>query len=351
MKDLEAKLVIRMTRNLLFISIFVLLWAGITSCQTTDQNEISGAPTETAALSTPIASVSASEPATPLIILIAGANTDANLVTEVELILSEFGAQNGLALEKRETLNSAELPEGLRIVVVLSLEAGIAELAAAAPQVQFVTIDLPDIQVGGNISALSSGKPEHLGFIAGYTAAIITEDWRVGVISTSDTNEGQLIRESFIIGVQYFCGLCLQNYPPYYNYPLFAEQPSGSSTDQWRAAADRLLTSAVTTVYVAPGAGDDSLLEYLAQAGVLIIGSTTPPDQVRSNWVTTIGTDLHTELKETLARVLRGEEGDSIPLPIGFQFVNSELLSIGKLANVERLQIDLILGFILPLKP
>jgi hypothetical protein len=103
------------------------------------------------------------------------------------------------------------------------------------------------------------------------------------VISVSDTAEGIAARTGFINGVVYFCGTCRQIYPPFFDsqnqliqYPLFVELPSGAAENEWEAAADSLLSRSVDTIYVAPGAGGESLLSYLAQAGVKLVGGSPP---------------------------------------------------------------------------
>lgn len=333
-----------------FLISFSLILA-ISACTPADQPNVEDQTESTQIFTADISNTPIPAIPSPLAILLATPESDLTLASEIEAILIQFGQQNGLDVKRQENLNPAEIPKGLKIVVVLAPASGITELAAAAPKVQLLVIGSSEIQAGGNITTLGTGNPEHLGFIAGYTAAIITEDWRVGVLSVSDTSEGQLISESFMIGARFFCGLCLPLYPPYGGYPLFAERPAGSSADQWRAAADQLLNNAVTTIYVSPGVADNSLLEYLAQAGVSIIGSTIPPENLRSSWVATLTTDLQTSFWDTLPSLIAGQGGYNVNLPIEFQHVNFEMLSSGKITHILEIQVELIAGFIFPLAP
>jgi hypothetical protein len=348
-KSLEAFLPIHMRHIPRPTYFLIFLWLVLGACNAPDQNGLVTDAPENG--SVPAASATAPDSSTPspIAIMIASLDSDANLAAEVEEVLTEFGESNGLLVERRERLAGTDLPDGLRIVVGLSPDPGIVELAASAPQVQFVAIGIPGVQPGGNLTVIEStvGKPEHLGFIAGYTAAIITEDWRVAVISVSDTEEGQLFRESFLTGVRYYCGLCRQTYPPYYNYPLSEELPAGASAEQWRSSADQLLSSAVMTVYVAPGAGDNSLLEYIAQSGAVIIGSVPPPEELGANWVATIQVDFRAALRSALAE----QKGESVETRPEFLFVNPERLSIGRLAHIKAILDDLAAGYILPVEP
>lgn len=352
MKNLAAVLPKHMLRIPRPTYLILFLCLSLGACNATDLN---GRATDTPENGSVPASATAPEsPApSPMAILVASPESDAKLAAEVEEVLTEFGKNNSLLVEKWDGLASTDLPDGLRIVVALSPDPGIIDLAASAPQVQFVTIGIAGVQPGGNLTVIQSagGKPEHVGFMAGITAAIITDDWRVGVISISDTEQGQLARESFITGVRYYCGLCPQAYPPYYEYPLFVEGPAGASAEQWRASADQLLSSAVTTVYVAPGVGDTSLLEYLAQSGAAIIGSVPPPEELEVNWVATIQVDFRTALQNTLASVLAEQKGESVELGLEFLFVNPEWLSIGRLTYINTILDDLLAGYILPVEP
>lgn len=331
----------------------MLVWLVFAGCNTPDPNSQSTDTPENVILPAASGTAAESDIAVPLAILLANPDSDASLADEVQKVLAEFGDANGLLVEIRTGLASTEIPSGLRIVVAISPDPGIVELAAAAPQVQFVAIGIPGVQPSNNITVIESavGKPEHLGFMAGYMAAVITDDWRVGVLSVSDTVEGQLARESFMTGVRFFCGLCQQNYPPYYAYPLSEELPAGASAEQWRSAADQLLSSAVKTVYVAPGVGDTSLLTYLAQSGAAIIGSVPPPEELGGNWVASIQVDFRAALQRALANVLAQQPGIMVRLQPDFLYVNAERLSVGRLTFINVILDDLLAGYILPVEP
>jgi hypothetical protein len=86
----------------------------------------------------------------------------------------------------------------------------------------------------------------------------------------------------------YFCGLCQAYHGPIFDYPLYVEIPSNASQADWQAAVDALVSQAVKTVYVFPEAGHVDLLRALAQAGIQIIGSGTPPEDIRAHWIASI---------------------------------------------------------------
>jgi hypothetical protein len=165
------------------------------------------------------------------------------------------------------------------LLAALPPDPGLVEMAGTAPNTQFLGINIPGLEPGTNLSVIQdqAASPETLGFIAGYLAAVATPEWRVGLISSSDSSAGIAQRQGFINGAVFFCGLCRQTYPPYLNYPVYAEAASSANPSDWLAAADTLIDSAVQSAYIPPGVGDQSLYEYLAAAGVNLIGTSPPP--------------------------------------------------------------------------
>lgn len=242
-----------------------------------------------------------------------------------------------MLVEQRENLTAGDITSEVRLVVVLGADPGLGAIASAVPQTQFIAVNIAGAAPAANLSVVSSSAvPDQQGFVAGYLAAVITEDWRVGVISTNDQS-GILARQGFIAGARYFCGLCLPAFPPFYGYPLFAEIPLAASPEDARAAADQLLTSGVETFFVFPGAGDAALLEYLAQAGALIIGGARPPDSVQAKWVASVRTDLVSAFQRQLEAVLQGTVGTLENASLALFDVNPALLSPGRQALVDAL--------------
>jgi hypothetical protein len=184
------------------------------------------------------------------------------------------------------------------------------------------------------------------GFIAGYLAAVITPDWRVGVISRADTSAGKAAQGGFINGTVFYCGLCRPAYPPFFQYPVFASVTAGASPEEQQAAADLLISNAVQTVYIAPESADQSTLEYLAEAGVSMIGSHSPPAQLQDNWVATLQVDWIAAVKEAWEPVLNGEAGFVLEAPIQLNDRNEALFSPGRQGYVERMMADLLAGYI-----
>ena len=262
--------------------------------------------------------------------------------------LAELSAAESLEFEVQPALAPGNLTPALRLVVVLAPDPGLVSLAGAAPDVQFLGIGIPGLAPATNLSLIGSQgmSPDQQGFLAGYLAAVVTPEWRTAVMSIGDTPSGMAARQGFLNGVVFFCGLCRQTYPPFYTYPMYVELPGGASPAEWQAAADVLKDKFVQTVYLAPGAGDETLMTSLAEAGLQLIGSQTPPAAMQAAWIASVGPDYITPLQTIWPDLMKGEGGADLPAGLAVSDINPELLSPGRQRLVEELIQELQSGFI-----
>lgn len=267
---------------------------------------------------------------------------------EIQTVLSELAVQDGMEFEAVSELPSLELPPGVRVMVVLAPDPGLANLAAANPQVQFLGIGIEGIPAGANLSLIGTegSRPDQQGFLAGYLASVVTPDWRMGAVSRADSVEGKSARLGFRNGAVFFCGLCRPAFPPFVQYPVTVELADGSDQSAMQAAADQLIANAVETVYLSPGAWDASLAEYLSEAGLNLIGSEPPPDPLRSRWIASIQVDQAEALRRVWPELISGNGGHTLDTPLVLTDVNPELLSEGRQQLVERMLADLLSGYI-----
>jgi hypothetical protein len=91
---------------------------------------------------------------------------------------------------------------------------------------------------------------------------------------------------------------------------------------------------------------DSFLMEYLAQAGVNLIGADTPPAGVQNNWIASIQTDPVSSVREVWLRLVNGEGGISLELPLIIADRNPGLFSPGRQRHVENILNDLMAGYI-----
>jgi hypothetical protein len=292
---------------------------------------------------TPLVPPTETQPS-PLAVLLAPAGSDPVQTQALRSGLADALLQAGLRWEAREGLDPLE--PGLRLVIAIPPNAGIAELAAAAPQVQFVTVGIPGLQPAVNLSPVGGGSRfDQQGFMAGVIAAMLTPDWRVGAVSLADTADGKAARNGFMNGAVYFCGLCQAYHGPIFDYPLYVEIPSVASQAEWQAAVDELRGKAVQTVYVFPGAGEPAMLEALAGAGMNLIGGGTPPENLRPQWVASLDGDAVPLILENLPDLLSGKSFAE-PFPVVMREVNPALFSPGRQALAEKIRLELLSGSI-----
>lgn len=284
----------------------------------------------------------------PRVLLVAANQPGMTQHAELEATLEELATKAGLEFETSPVLTPADLTPGLKLVVVLPPDPGLAGLAAEAPDTQFLAIGIPGLAPGANLSLISPGgfPADQMGFLAGYMAAVVTPEWRVGMVGVSDTEQGVQTRQGFLNGVVFFCGLCQQTYTPFYTYPMYVELPVAASQTEWQAAADVLVDKAVRTAFIAPGAGDDELLAYLAEAGVQLIGTSSPPPDAQDQWIASITPDVIPTLIIMWPDLLAGKGGLSQPASLTISEINPELFSPGRQRLVEEMVDNLASGVI-----
>lgn len=289
-------------------------------------------------------------PQAPLAVLLAPPDADVNRVAPLQSTLAELAQQAGLRFEVRPALSTTEL-EDVRVVVALPPEDELASLVAAAPETQFLALDIPDIKPAPNLTVIVTqpGGSDQVGFLAGYLAAAITDDWRVGILSEEGTITGKAASLGFRNGMTFFCGLCLPFYPPFPNtgYPIVVNLPASAGPQDWQAAIASLKTWQVETVFVHPAVAGDQLLADLAEAEINLIITGPPSEAWREHWVASLGApDPLQVVPDLWAKILAGQGGEQISLALGFTGVNPDLLSPGRQHVADEMLADLLAGFI-----
>ena len=288
----------------------------------------------------------------PMAVLLAPPGADEAYTSYLQTALNDTITGQGYLWQVRQLLLPEDLVPELRLVVALPPDPGLAQLAASAPDTQFLAVGIPALEAAPNITQISANnsRPDQQGFIGGVIAAMIAPEWRAGVISLTDNVAGQSARTGFLNGVKYFCGLCrlIYPHPPFYEYPLYFELPSTASSAEWQEAANYMVDHFARAVYVYPGAGDENMLSTLAAAGVSIISSGEPPQSVIDNWAVSLTTDPLALIQSQVETLLNGgsSDGQSLGVPIQFTNINPALFTPGKQQLAEQILADLQNGYI-----
>jgi hypothetical protein len=295
------------------------------------------------------------EPLPGRVILLAPQQGDALLLAEVQSVIKELVRDAGYQVEILASLSPEDITPDVRMVVGLPPDPGLEELARSASGTEFFAIGIPGLNEAPNLTSALMGPDgiDQQGFMGGVISALVTPDWRIGVISVSDTPEGIKAREAFINGAVYLCGTCRQIYPPFFDnqnqliqYPLYVELPSTASDIEWQSATDYLIERGVETIYVFPGSGGEGLLNYLAESGINIIGGIAPAESLQENWVASVYSNSSSSWRERLEIALSGQEIPEVSGELRIDYVNANLLSPGRQRLAEEILEDLLAGYI-----
>jgi hypothetical protein len=283
------------------------------------------------------------------ILLVAPSGADADINASLQSTLTELAKPAGIPVESRSSLATSDLDGSVRLVVVLPPFSGLSDLASQAPQIQFVAVGISGLSTAANLTVIGNTGfvPDQQAFLAGYIAAIMTPDWRVGVLAV-DSPDGQLVGSAFENGARFFCGLCKPMFPPYYLNQEIAHAAAAADGQAWKAAADLLIARSVQTVYIDPGFHSAELLQYFADAKLDLLGGTAPSEALTPQWVATIRPDPSSALRQLWNDLLAGKGGQQLAMPLLVTDTQSGLLSAARLRLVQETLDDLANGSINP---
>ncbi len=337
-----------MRRFLAFFLTLALLTACASSPETSVSPDATSVPQPTATLEPTPGPTPTLAP--PLVILILPADLNDEDSQAYQAVVYDLAQSAGYRFQVRNQLTASDLEPALKIVIALPPDPGILALAAAAPQAQFLAVNIPDIQPGGNISVLGneSARADYIAFMAGYIGAMVTEDFfQVGAMLKKDSPESPVIQKALTTGRTYYCGRCLPiGWFTQFTYPAFIEVPADAKASEYNAYSDFLvIQKKVETLFIQPGLDTPELLQYLSTVGVLMIGTQTPTKKV-NGWVVTLQPDYLEALKSAFPQLAAGQGGRAFSAPLSFTDANPELFSPGKQMDARRVLDDLLRGYI-----
>jgi len=288
-------------------------------------------------------------PTVPLAILVLPANMDAETSNLYQTTVYDLAQTSGMRFQVRNALTLADLEPGLKIVVALLTDPGISTLASTAPDVQFLAINIEGIQPGGNVSVLGgNSQPEISGFLAGYTAAMLTDDYRIGMLMPKDNNDAIRTFNAFANGMKFYCGICRSYFFFQQPAPAYIDIGADQNQDDYDAFADVLISQyRIRTILIHPGIQTQDLIEYVGTTGTLMIG-TISPEQRPAGWIMTIQPDTIKAIQSAWSQLISGQGGVTVQSPLGLSDIDPNLLSPGKQRLVQKTLDDLQAGLIAP---
>lgn len=330
------------TLRLWFVLLIVFVLAGCNAAAEPTPGELPASETAVPVVEAPTVEAPTAAPQANTVLLVAPAGA----YPQLEAAVNELAGEAGLMVETRETLQAGEISPLWKVVIFASAPENLAELASAAPQTQFVAASGADLPVSGNVSVIRL-RPEYQAFTAGYLGVVLAFDFRTGALLPS---EGATA-EAFANGSRFFCGLCASVYSPIVRFPVVSQAPAGSSAAVWQQGATDLQQNYLYVMYVSPEAMSVDLLGFLTAQGYTLYGGQTPPEEFRSRWAATVREDLVTPLRAIWPQVSAGQGGQSADASVEIVDVNPDLLSAGRLENVQKMVDDLAKGLIYPFNP
>lgn len=333
----------QIARWFFIVALFLLL----TACGTATPT-MTDAPTSTVAEATNPPTLTP-EPTLPpaSVILVSDAGASASDLLNIETRLTALAAQQNMTLIKNEALSASDITEQVKIVVWVGLADGITELAAGAPQVQFVAITSAEIEPSSNLSVIRV-QPENAVFIAGYLSTLIAPDWRGAALLPSDGPLGDQAQVVFTNGGRFFCGRCAPAYAPVVLFPVSAALPAGSPASAWQTAFDELNKNIIEVVYVSDAAASPELITTLTDMGLTLLGSQPPSPEWSKNWAATVSVDGSPLLDALWPDLVAGKGGQLLTAPVVLSNINPEKLTPGRQALAEQMIADLQAGLIEP---
>jgi len=306
---------------------------------------LTAAPLDTPQMPSPIPSATSTViPLPGKVILVASPPVDPAL----QSMLAELAGQAGLTLETKPSLDGEQIPPEWKIVVFQTPPADLAQLAAAIPATQFVTISAEKTESAPNLSTVIL-HPDQEAFLAGFISAMVTPDWRLGALMPNDTPNNQVFTDAFKNGSAYFCGACRSALSPILSFPLVASLPAGSDLAAWQAAIDEMRQSIIYALYVSPEIKNPDLLHDLVARKLILVGGQTPPAENRPRWAATIRSDTLSALRQLWPDLLAGKGGNAVDAPIQVTDIQESMLGLGKQQLVENLRKNLASGQVYPL--
>ena len=240
-----------------------------------------------------------STPNTAKVFLMTDADADPSIIAQVQQQLTSLAAETGFIFEVVGDLTVETLTSDVKIVVGVGPNPDLVDIALGHPQTTFLFIDHMEIEPTSNINQIGDQFQDiqDKAFMAGYLAALVSTDYKVAALVPSDIESKDLILDSFVTGARFFCGICQPKYPPYNTFPKWETISSAEAQQGFQATVDTLINQGVEILYVSGDLVTATLLDYLAESDIQVVGDSQP-GQIRENWLGTVSIDLEEALVE-----------------------------------------------------
>ncbi|MBI2333031.1 MAG: hypothetical protein HYU84_12895, partial [Chloroflexi bacterium] len=290
---------------------------------------------------------------TPLALLILPTDLDKPTSDLYQKTVYDLALASGFRFQVRNGITPEDLADPtLKVVIALPPDPGVANYAPTAPNVQFLAVNIPNVTAAGNVSVLApSTQVELPAFLAGYTLAMMTYEYHVGMLYPEGDANAQAALNAFSNGMRYYCGLCDGIYIDLVSYPAILGIPTNEDPSKFGGYANVLINdNKVGGLYIYPSLATDDFLSYVGTQGVYLVG-TTRPEPRPGGWLMTISPDTIKAIQTAWPQLIAGQGGQNVQSPLGIADVDTNILTEAKLRLVQHTLDELIAGRILPSNP
>lgn len=292
-------------------------------------------------------------PSTPLAILVMPEDMDRVSFDLYQKTVYDLAQESGFRFQVRNLLTPDDLADPtLKVVIALPPDPGITSYISAAPGVQFLAVNIPNLTAGGNLSVLAPDSQVELpAFLAGYTLAMLIEEYHIGMLIPQGDADAARAFNAFQNGMRYYCGLCNTVFFSPIAYPTYLEVPADEDPARYGGYANVLLNDRdVDALYIYPTLANDDFLSYIGTQGAWLIG-TSMPETRPGGWVMTVSPDTVKAIQIAWPQLIAGQGGINVQSPLGISDVDPGILPDGKLRLVQETLEGLLAGRISTANP
>jgi len=283
------------------------------------------------------------------VLLVASPESDPNSVSQIQSALSMLLVEGESVLLLQESLSPDMITLNVKVVIGVGPNLNLSDIAASKPDVSFVAVEDPTAIPASNLSVI--GDPiferQSQAFLAGYLSALISEDYKVAALIPEDIESMDVLIESYMIGAEFFCGVCNPLHPPYNDFPYWQTLSIEDSSSGFEPVIDSLVNYGVEVIFIPKVLTSSELLSYVASLGMKVI-SDGYPDLARNNWVGTVTLDLGAALVDLWPSLITNPEGVQIPGAIILTNTDAGLVSEGRRRLFDEMAADLQAGLVSP---
>lgn len=294
--------------------------------------------------------LSSSTPVLPRVLFLYS-DQQANSVIQNSLfpLLEEFAINDGLLVQVSETPPNNLVADNVQAVFVADAGSLEPEMIIAQPEVRFFLFYEPENNATPDNVILVRWSPnysEGTAFLAGYISAMITPDWRTGMIDAQ--NSADNLFGNFANGLHYYCGFCSPVYPPYYSYPTYTAISDAAAIVEIDATVAALVSDNVKTAFIHPEIYTPELITTLQDNGIDWISSQLMELPESARPIAILGIDPILTSQQIWQLVIGNDTSSELVLFPSIILHDPGLVSAGKLQQFNELIDQMSRGVIDP---